>query len=176
MDAFNNYVYDSDTKASILANNNVLSNGKIDFNLCVNKIDTILITGDLSRILTPTTDKEESEGVATIERFCPYDNTKNFKVVDAKVRKHGQSTLNYPITSIKFWTNKSLSDAITRTFNCPYQVSMLLTKNRYKMKDTSIPANKFILQANYADSSGVLNGGLQRLINKTWFDAVIDGE
>jgi phosphoglucomutase len=59
---------------------------------------------------------------------------------------------------------------------------MLLNKNRYVMKSAddlgkaSIPANKFVLQANYADSSGVHNGGLQRLIQKTWFNARIDGE
>jgi len=40
----------------------------------------------------------------------------------------------------------------------------MLNKNRYKMKNNSIPANKFVLQANYADSSGVHNGGLLRLI------------
>lgn len=40
----------------------------------------------------------------------------------------------------------------------------------------SIPANKYVLQANYADSSGVHNGGLQRLIQETWFNARIDGE
>jgi len=40
----------------------------------------------------------------------------------------------------------------------------------------SIPSNKFILQANYADSSGVHNGGLQRLIQVSWFNAEIDGE
>jgi hypothetical protein len=28
----------------------------------------------------------------------------------------------------------------------------------------SIPCNKFVLQANYADSSGVHNGGIERLI------------
>lgn len=44
------------------------------------------------------------------------------------------------------------------------------------MKDTSIPANKFVLQANYADSSGVSNGGLERLIQSTWYNATIDGE
>ena len=44
------------------------------------------------------------------------------------------------------------------------------------MKDTSIPANKFVLQANYADSSGVHNGGLERLIQDTWYNALIDGE
>lgn len=40
----------------------------------------------------------------------------------------------------------------------------------------SIPANKFVLQANYADSSGVHNGGLLRLIQSSWFNAQIDGE
>lgn len=44
------------------------------------------------------------------------------------------------------------------------------------MKDDSIPANKFVLQANYADSSGVHNGGLERLINDTWYNAQIDGK
>jgi hypothetical protein len=44
------------------------------------------------------------------------------------------------------------------------------------MKDGAIPANKFVLQANYADSSGVHNGALQRLIQETWYNAVIDGE
>jgi hypothetical protein len=40
----------------------------------------------------------------------------------------------------------------------------------------SIPANKFVLQANYADSSGVHNGGFERLIQQTWFNARINGE
>ena len=44
------------------------------------------------------------------------------------------------------------------------------------MKDTSIPANKFILQCNYADSSGVRNGGLERISHNAWYNAVIDGE
>jgi hypothetical protein len=39
------------------------------------------------------------------------------------------------------------------------------------MKDRAVPANKFVLQANYADSSGVHNGGLLRLINDTWYNA-----
>jgi len=38
-------------------------------------------------------------------------------------------------------------------------------------KTGAIPANKFVLQANYADSSGVHNGGLLRLIQDTWYNA-----
>ena len=45
------------------------------------------------------------------------------------------------------------------------------------MKTNAIPSNKFVLQANYADSSGVHNGGLLRLIQDTWYNAVFpDGE
>jgi hypothetical protein len=44
------------------------------------------------------------------------------------------------------------------------------------MKNDAIPSNKFVLQANYADSSGVHNGGFLKLIQETWFKAKIDGE
>jgi hypothetical protein len=44
------------------------------------------------------------------------------------------------------------------------------------MKNNSIPANKFVLQANYADSSGTHNGGFLRLIQDIWYKAQIDGE
>jgi hypothetical protein len=53
---------------------------------------------------------------------------------------------------------------------------MNLNKNRYIMKDGAIPSNKFVLQANYADSSGVHNGGIERLINDSWYNAEIDGQ
>jgi hypothetical protein len=39
---------------------------------------------------------------------------------------------------------------------------------------TSIPANKFVLQANFADSSGVHNGAIERLIQLTWMKAIIN--
>ena len=174
-DAYNNYVYDSENKSTIIANNDVLLNGEINFDQCANKLDTILIQGDLSKILSSTTDKENSLSDVTIQRICPDDSTKNFTITGGQIRKHGQSTLNYPITSMKFWSNKSVSGTIP-TFTCASQTSLGLNKSRYLMKNTSIPANKWILQANYADSSGVHNGGLERLMQDTWYNAVIDGE
>lgn len=175
-DAYNNFVYDNDNKVNIVDNNNILdSSGQISFDLCKNKIDTILISGDLSYILSGSTDKESSTTDVTIERICPYDTTKNFKINNVQIRKHGQSTLNYPITSMKFWLNKSKS-GVQPLFELVPQDKQQFNKNRYRMKETSIPANKFVLQANYADSSGVHNGGLLRLIQNSWFNARIDGE
>jgi hypothetical protein len=87
---------------------------------------------------------------------------------------------------MKFWLNKVHGDDnLKPTFNWEYQatkvdISDQLVKNRYIMKrnsfvddgnlfsdlsgKTSIPANKFVLQANFADSSGVHNGAIERLI------------
>lgn len=187
-DAYNNYVYDSEDKVDIVNNNNILDQGVISYDLCKNKIDTILITGDLSELLTQGPNKTDTD--VMIERTCPYDQSKDFiigdiiddpnrpreqKVVNgARIRKHGQSTLNYPITSMKFWLNKSKTGD-TPIYVKTNQESLLLNKNRYKMKNTSIPSNKFVLQANYADSSGVHNGGLLRLIQQAWYNAKIDG-
>lgn len=51
-DAYNNFVYDSDDKAAIYERNDIVgTNGEISYDLCKNKIDTILISGDLSSIL-----------------------------------------------------------------------------------------------------------------------------
>ena len=181
-DAYNNFVFDSPEKAVIASRNDILNaGGEIDFDLCKNRIDTILITGNLSNILSGQTDKKDSTTDVTIERFCPFDASKNFKINNVQIRKHGQSTLNYPITSMKFWLNKSKS-GVTPLWELTQQEDLLLNKNRYVMKSTddqgkaSIPANKFVLQANYADSSGVHNGSLQRIIQKTWFNANINGE
>ena len=190
-DAYNNFLFDSEDKATIAEDNNILdAGGNISFDLCKNKIATVLISGNLSNILSGQTDKDGSTTDVTIEMFNPFDSTKNFKLVGAQIRKHGQSTLNYPITSMKIWTNKSKNGTVP-TYDLTYQSDLLLNKNRYVMKSNvdklegtsivstgkpSIPANKFVLQANYADSSGVHNGSLQRLIQLTWFNALIDGE
>ena len=160
----------------------------ISYDLCKNKLDTILITGNLSELLRQGPNKTDAD--VMIERTCPYDQSKDFiigdliddpdrpnekKVVNGvRIRKHGQSTLNYPITSLKFWLNKAKS-GIVPIFSKTGQESLLLNKNRYKMKNSSIPANKFVLQANYADSSGVHNGGLLRLVQQSWYNARVDG-
>lgn len=178
--AYNNYLYDNEDKAVVYNNNDILDGGgNIYIEKCKNKLDTIYISGNLSQLLTQSPEKTSAQ--VHLERYCPSDSSKNFKIDNIKIRKHGQSTLNYPITSLKFWLNKSNSSVIP-TYEVNPQEDLLLNKNRYVMKayddqgKPSIPSNKFVLQANYADSSGVHNGGFQRLIQKTWFNARINNE
>lgn len=176
----NNYIFDSLDKASIISRNQIFKNGQLDFDLVKNKIDTILIEGlagdtykGLNLILDAGTSKEDSESTVNIRRTCISDNTKSFYIQKAMIRKHGQSTINYPITALKFWLNKSATVGDTPSFveQSESQRVQGLNKNRYIMKNGAVPSNKFVLQANYADSSGVHNGGILRLIQNTWYNA-----
>jgi hypothetical protein len=80
-DAYNNFLYDSPNKPQVADRNAILDgSGAISFDLCKNKIDTILISGNLSAILSGQSDKDTSATNVTLERFCPSDSTKNFKI------------------------------------------------------------------------------------------------
>lgn len=176
----NNFIFDSTNKSVIISRNQLFSNGELDFDIVKNKIDSVLIEGlsgdqynGLSKILSPNTAKEDSESTVNIKRTCISDDTKSFYISKAMIRKHGQSTINYPITALKFWLNKSatVGDNPSYIEQSLSQSALNLNKNRYVMKSGAIPANKFVLQANYADSSGTHNGSLLRLIQNTWYNA-----
>lgn len=175
--AYNNFVFDSPNKIELHNNNDILNDETelIDYDKCLKKMDVILLEGNLTTLLKSNTEKDDSTTDVKISRFSRTDPSKEFVCVNAQIRKHGQSTLKYPVPSMKVWFNKSKS-GVKPTFTCEGQADLGLAKNRYIMKDGCIPSNKFVLQANYADSSGVHNGSFERLINQTWYEAVIDGE
>ena len=173
--AFTNFLFDTPNKSSVIIRNSITKGSgstEIDYDRCVSKIDTFLISGNISKILTPGVDKDESETPVNILYTTPTDTQYlGFTASAIKMRKHGQSTLNYPIASFKFWLNKTKGEGQAQVEFKDAVKNLKLVKNRYPINIGSIPANKFVLQANYADSSGVHNGGLLRLINDTWYNA-----
>jgi len=170
--AFKNFLFDTSNKAKYIIRNSIVKGNEIDYQSCVSKIDTVLISGNLSTVLTPGAEKDKSETAVDILYTTPSDKRMlGFDAQKIMIRKHGQSTLNYPIASFKFWLNKTKGENVASVeFNDGVK-NMQLVKNRYPINIGSIPANKYVLQANYADSSGVHNGGLLRLINDTWYNA-----
>jgi len=116
-EALNNYIYDSDNKASIINKNDIFTSSVIDYTKVKNKIDTVIITGNLDALLTQSTNKDDSTTTVNIKRECISDASKTFEVINGMIRKHGQSTLNYPITSLKIWTNKNKEGVKTPTIN-----------------------------------------------------------
>ena len=111
-EALNNYIYDSSNKAALITRNNIVENSEIKSRNLTSTMNVLTITGDLNNMFSGT--KETSETDVDIKFTCYSDSTRNFELYGGKIRKHGQSTLNYPITSLKFWTNKSKSgNAVT---------------------------------------------------------------
>ena len=181
--ALDNYMFDNISNVDLISRNDVYGDSsEITYSGMSGKQDLIIIEGDLTNILSNKSAKLNA--TVNIRRESNTDSEKNFTVENCRLRNHGQSTLSYPITSMKMWFNKSnkfveqVGDngvtsyvEITPTFNCQAQQYLGLNKNRYIMKTGAIPANKFVLQANYADSSGTHNGSLLRLIQNTWYNA-----
>lgn len=190
--ALHNYILEQDDKNDIIARNTALNvaDQSMDYDKCCNYIPTFKIYGNLNKILNTQTGKDESCSNVNIDYTHPTDSTRNFTVINCQIRKHGQSTLSYPVTSMKFWLNKTTVDennpeGTKPAFNWENgpKNNQALTKNRYQMKKNSfredsgvpsIPANKYILQANFADSSGVHNGAIERMIQNTWYNAKIN--
>lgn len=189
---FCNYALDNDNTADIIQNNNILSrDNNIDYNSVLNKLPVIFITGRMSDIIG-STGKTMNLNV-DLAKIDMSDTSHNIFIKDCRIRKHGQSTLNYPIPSFKIWSNSSyivtapLSPDNGKTkkatmYGCNLDgngepspnTDVTFYKGRYAMKEKSIPANKWVLQANYADSSGVHNGGIMRLITESWYNAQVE--
>lgn len=181
--ALDNYLFDNATNTDLISRNDVYGDSsEITYAGMSGKQDIIVIEGDLTNILQNKSSKLNA--TVNIRRESNSDPDKNFTIENCRIRNHGQSTLSYPITSMKIWFNKSNKFIeqvgaggttslveITPNFNCQQQNYLGLNKNRYIMKTGAIPANKFVLQANYADSSGTHNGSLLRLIQDTWYNA-----
>lgn len=177
--ALANYMFDNLDNAELLSRNDVYGNqNTIQYDELLDKQDIILITSSdkdssgLTNILNNASSKQNA--TVNIERHS-IDSSKDFTITNCRIRNHGQSTLSYPITSMKIWTNKSNvvvnNVELTPDFQCSDQQYLGLAKNRYVMKEGAIPSNKFVLQANYADSSGAHNGAILRLIQDTWYNA-----
>lgn len=181
--ALDNYMFDNISNSSLISRNDVYGNSSsITYAGMQGKQDLIVIEGDLDNILNNAQAKENA--TVNISRESNTDPSKNFTVTNCRIRNHGQSTLSYPITSMKIWLNKSnkfyesggVTQEVVPEFICSSQQYLGLNKNRYIMKNGAIPSNKFVLQANYADSSGAHNGSLLRLIQDTWYNASFNGE
>ena len=188
---FCNYALDAKNTSEIILNNNILASGKIDYSSTLNKLPVIFITGRMQDIIG-STGKEMNLNV-NLAKIDMSDTERNMYIRNCRIRKHGQSTLNYPIPSFKIWSNSTynVNDALSpdngRTFkaemfgcnldgngNPSPNTDLTYYKGRYQMKDKAIPANKWILQANYADSSGVHNGGIMRLITEAFYNARVE--
>lgn len=173
---YNNWIYDADNKADIISRNSVYFTtgsdkwlGEIDQSKCTSLMDTILIEGDLMQLVN----KGEKLGmmVNSLTRLCPTDATKNFTVKNCYIRTHGQSNIEYPVPSFKFWTNKKHKDEDPKPELILEKIPQEFCKGRMQVHTGCIPANKWVLQSNFADSSCCHNATFMRKIQDLWYNA-----
>lgn len=171
---YNNWIYDAEEKAAILSRNSVYYEeggkiGEIDESKCLPMMDVILVDGDLKQLVNRNA--KVFMRANKLERQCPYDVTKNFVITDAWIRTHGQSNIDYPVPSLKIWTNKEQEDEQGVMYKSHVLVDgqeTIFTKGRIQVYDNAVPANKFVLQSNFADSSCAHNGTFLRKIQDIW--------
>lgn len=167
---YNNWIYDSDNKADLVLRNMVFFTsganvGDVEQSKCVGMMDTILVEGDLMQLVNKGV--KLGMTVRSLKRQCPTDSTKNFTIYNCWVRTHGQSNIKYPVPSFKIWSNKTDNpDASHDPSLQPVleleQISQQYCKARMQVYDGAVPANKWVLQSNFADSSCAHNGTFLR--------------
>ena len=171
----NSAIDDYENIGTRLSINNVLDQSdtsKLDITKVSSKIPTLKMIGDVQSIIDA--DKKVSTN-CDIEFINPEMSHKNFTIDGSRVRKHGQSTMLMPVPSFKFWSDKD--ESVIRDAD-----NEILPKNRYAYLDTfadgtlCMPMKKWVLQANYMDSSCTYNGSLLRLFDSTWYNANINNK
>lgn len=176
---YNNWIYDADNKAELVLRNMVFftsgSNvGSIEESKCIGMMDTILVEGDLMQLVNKGV--KLGMTVKSLKRLCPTDSTKNFTIHNCWIRTHGQSNIKYPVPSFKIWSNKT--DNPEAENNPALQpvlelenISQQFCKARMQVYDGAIPANKWVLQSNFADSSCAHNGTFLRKWHSLTYNA-----
>lgn len=183
--SYNNWIYDQDNKGQIILRNNVFNEvtNDIEKEKCSNLMDTILLVGDVEALIGTNESSDENvknEKVSILldsfTRISATDYTKDFSINNCLLRTHGQSNLNYPVLSMKLWSNKGMND--TDKPEIVLNVEQDYTKNRVNLYESNkaVPANKWVLQSNFADSSCAHCASFLRLWNKMTYNAVIDQE
>jgi hypothetical protein len=105
-EALDNYMFDNLENSALISRNDVYKNSAVvTYAGLQGKQDLIIIEGDRSNILRNASDKKNA--TVNIRRESNTQSDKNFTITDCRIRNHGQSTLSYPITSMKIWFNKS---------------------------------------------------------------------
>ena len=168
-DAWNNSVIDDlsnigerlEDNDVYVNNSNVLSVSKVS-----TKIPTMLLTGDVDILIAAS---NKTTVVLDAQWINPNDPTKNFTLKTANFRNHGQSTLGMPVPSMKFWSDKDSAEMYNVDGN-------RIIGGRYAFKDGAMPMKKWVLQANYMDSTGCHNGSILRLMNSTWENANVGNQ
>lgn len=175
-DEFNNTVVDSTDISTMVINNDIYDAGsnKIDVDKVKARIPCMCVTADLMDIINA---QDKAQLIASeIQWTNPQEPETNFTAFNIPIRKHGQSTLNYPIPSFKFWLYKKDDATGSVLTTLKDSSNNVVTTGRWAMHQNNMPLRKYVLQAFYVDSSLSKSGALMNVINTAYHNVLIGGQ
>ncbi len=150
-----NYIFDMDEfdkKVSLFENNQIFdAYGEIVYNSVLDRIPCMTITGTL-----PTYKGDKKTVSVTYEN--KQDPSKSFTANGCSIDVQGTSSQYYPRKNYKIKFSKTIPITMTATGTAA---------TKYALRDTSIPVNCFCVKADFAESSGVHNTGMAKIIDAT---------
>lgn len=130
-------------------------------------IPTLLVTGNVQQLID-----SKNKVAVTMERAewkDPKYPENNITVENLVMRRHGQSTLAFPVPSFKVWTGTS-KNKNTKLFDAD---GNYVESGRWSVRPGWMPMKKFVFQAFYVDSSCAKSGSILKLFHDTWYNGAI---
>ena len=169
-EAFQNYAIESNNIVEVVNANDILndSTGLIDVDKVNAKIPVMIITGDISSILS-ISDKSHKNDWNTYPVDIEYRNMQNpefnFFIDAADIRLQGTSSISYPRKNFRIYSKSKSGKYATKLYTPTHEQDDLVANGKYSFKEGSAPVTCWCLKADYAESSGSHNLGVAKLWN-----------
>ncbi|WP_321976607.1 leucine-rich repeat protein [Prevotella sp.] len=145
--------------------NDIMTDGKIDYDKVANHIPVMIVTGDIA-LLENTTNKKERI-IANVQYIDRQHTERSFNMINAVMTPQGTSSMFYPKHNFRLYTLKEDSTEL-RTGSHVIGEGTLVEDRKYSFKEGAQPVGAWCLKADYAESSSTHNTGVARL----WNDAL----
>ena len=169
-ESFQNYAIESNNIVEVVNANDILndSTGLIDVDKVNAKIPVMIITGDISSILS-ISDKSHKNDWNTYPVDIEYRNMQNpefnFFIDAADIRLQGTSSISYPRKNFRIYSKSKSGKYATKLYTPTHEQDDLVANGKYSFKEGAAPVTCWCLKADYAESSGSHNVGVAKLWN-----------
>ena len=166
----NNVMIDSDNLVGMYSKNDIYEEGtnKVSVEKVSAHIPVLIFTGDIETLLRAS---DKNTSVRCDIQFINNQNPKySFRVVNAKVKLQGTSSLGYPRKNFRFYTDET---DICKIYD---YAGELIADGKFSFKEGAQPVTCWCLKADFAESSGSHNTGIAKLWNKVMKDVKLNDE
>ena len=178
--AFQNYAINNPDIISIASFNDIYDgNGAISVDKVNTHIPVMIITGDISSIMSISDKSHKNDWNATpvdIEFRNMQNPEMNFFIDNADIRLQGTSSISYPRKNFRIYSKSKSGKYQTKLYTPTHDEWDLDVDGTYAFIKGSAPVSCWCLKADFAESSGSHNTGIARLWNSVIKNVVSNGD